>query len=123
VLPMQHAAHRFAVLLPAPGYLTDAQRQERVDIAQRIVALEKPAHTTFEVKFYWAMFRVGEAQLGEDTLIDTDSRTPGLIPAFVLGRDFLSEGYLAPGHPQDVPDRLVVGRDRLTGEASGPHHI
>ena len=35
------------------------------------------------------------------------------MPPFVLGRDYLSEGYLSPGHPQDVPDRLVLDRDRL----------
>jgi phage tail-like protein len=123
LLPMQRAAHRFVVLLPATSQLTEAQRQERLDIAERVIKLEKPAHTTFRVKFYWAMFRLGEARLGEDTLIDIGSRAPDLMPPFILGRDYLSSGYLAPAYPQDVNDRLVLGRDRLNN-AEDPHaHI
>ncbi len=113
VLAMQRTAHRFTVLLPAPSYLTADERQRRRDIAQRVIEWEKPAHTTFDVKFFWALFRVGEARLGEDTLIDLGSRAPDLMLPFVLGRDYLSEGYLAPGHPQNVDDRQVLNRDRL----------
>ena len=113
LLPMQDTAHRFVVLLPASSQLSETQRQERIDIAERVINLEKPAHTTFRVKFYWALFRVGEARLGEDTLIDLGSRAPDLMPPFVLGRDYLAAGYLAPGHPQNVTDRLVLDRDRL----------
>ncbi len=114
VLLMQRTAHRFVVLLPASSQLTETQRQERMEIAQRVIDLEKPAHTMFQVKFYWAMFRVGEARLGEDTLIDLGSRAPDLMPPFVLGRDYLSASYLAPAHPQNVTDRLVLDRDRLS---------
>ena len=113
VLPMQRNAHRFTVLLPAPSTITEDERQRRRDIAQRVIEWEKPAHTTFDMKFFWALFRVGEARLGEDTLIDLGSRAPDLMPPFVLGRDYLSEGYLAPGHPQNVTDRMVLDRDRL----------
>ena len=113
VLPMQRNAHRFTVLLPTPSTITADERQRRRDIAQRVVEWEKPAHTTFDMKFFWALFRVGEARLGEDTLIDLGSRAPDLMPPFVLGRDYLSEGYLAPGHPQNVADRTVLDRDRL----------
>jgi phage tail-like protein len=113
VLPMQRNAHRFTVLLPAPSTITEDERQRRRDIAQRVIEWEKPAHTTFDMKFFWALFRVGEARLGEDTLIDLGSRAPDLMPPFVLGRDYLSEGYLAPGHPQNVNDRTVLNRDRL----------
>jgi len=123
VLPMQSTAHCFTVMLPAPARLTEAQHQEWLEIAQRVINFEKPAHTQFDVKFYWAMFRLGEARLGEDTLIDQGSRAPGLMPPFVLGRDYLSEGYLAPSHPQNVPDRLVLDRDRLTNDESRPPHI
>jgi hypothetical protein len=113
ILPMQGTAHRFVVLLPASAQLTEAQRQERIAIAQRVIDLEKPAHTNFKVKFFWAMFRVGEARLGEDTLIDVGSRAPDLMPPFVLGRDYLAEGYLSPGYPQNIEDRVVLDRDRI----------
>ena len=113
ILPMQRNAHRFTVLLPAASTITEDERQRRRDIAQRVLEWEKPAHTTFDMKFFWALFRVGEARLGEDTLIDLGSRAPDLMPPFVLGRDYLSEGYLAPGYPQNVTDRAVLNRDRL----------
>ncbi|HTP07199.1 MAG TPA: hypothetical protein VMP08_03055, partial [Anaerolineae bacterium] len=113
VLPMQLNAHQFMVLLPASSTITEDERQRRRDIAQRVIEWEKPAHTTFKMNFFWALFRVGEARLGEDTLIDLGSRAPDLMPPFVLGRDSLSQGYLAPGHPQNVADRLVINRDRL----------
>jgi hypothetical protein len=123
ILPMQRTAHHFTVLLPASSQLSDQQRQERLAVAERVINLEKPAHTTFQLKFYWAMFRVGEARLGEDTLIDIGSRAPDLMPAFVLGRDYLSRGYLAPGHPQNVDDRMVLDRDRLGNDTDDLHHI
>lgn len=127
VVRMYATAHRFSVILPAPlrtdvinsaGMLpapvgTDvaAEHQRRLDFAQRIVNLEKPAHTTFDVKFYWAMFRVGEARLGMDTLIDLGSRTSWLIRPLVLGQGYLSEGYLAPDDPIKVKDRQILGRE------------
>jgi phage tail-like protein len=115
VLPIQRRAHRFTVLLPAP--LDDspdgAEHRRRLELAQRIVEAEKPAHTTFEVKFYWAFFRLGEARLGTDTLLDLGSRSPRLMPPMVLGQRRLAESYLAPGYPQDVAERQVLGRDRL----------
>ena len=113
ILPMRRAAHRFLVLLPASKQLSPAERQERLEIAERVINLEKPAHTIFRVKFYWAMFRVGEARLGEDSVVDLGSRAPDLMPPFMLGRDYLSQGYLVPGHPQNVDDRMVLDRDRL----------
>ena len=112
VLAMQRTAHQFTVLLPV--FSTDtfdstAQQQQK-ELTTRIVALEKPAHTVFDVKFFWAMFRLGEVRLGDDTLLDYGSRAPGLLPPMVLGQEHLAESYLAPGHPQDVRERQVVGR-------------
>ena len=119
VLAMHQTAHRFTVLLPTPQ--TDdagtAEHQHRLALAQRIVSLEKPAHTIFEVKFYWSAFRVGEARLGEDTIVDLGSRAPQFLRAMVLGQGYLSESYLTPGHPYDVGDRRVVGRERLRRSA------
>ncbi|MCS6844215.1 MAG: phage tail protein [Caldilineales bacterium] len=97
------AAHRFTVLLPHD--LTAEQRA----MVERIVGLAKPAHTAFELKQYWALFRVGEARLGLDTALGYGSR---FEPA-VLGDTYLADSYLAPPYPFDVPDRIVVARDRL----------
>lgn len=98
VLPAHDAAHRFTVFLPQ-GTLGDQQREARLDLVRRVVALEKPAHTSFEVKFYWAFFRVGEARLGESTVVDLGSRSPELLSPFVLDRHYLGSGYLGDEHP------------------------
>ena len=115
VLAMYGTAHQFTVLLPNVGSETNEEQQQRRSLAERIVNLEKPAHTTFEVRFYWAFFRVGAARLGEDTLLDLGSRSPQLMPPALLGRGYLSESYVAAGHPQNVPDRYILGRDLLNG--------
>jgi phage tail-like protein len=113
-LPMQATAHRFTVLLPVkPGYQDPTKQADALDLVNRILNLEKPAHTTFEVRLYWAMFRLGEVRLGFDTLIDRGSRAPELMTPMILGQGHLMESYLAPSHPQDVRDRQVLGRDRL----------
>ena len=115
VLAMGRTAQRFTVLLPLPAAAAaDAsEQQRRLELAARIVRLEKPADTVFYVKFYWQLFRLGEARLGEDTLIDLGSRAPDLMSPLVVGRGRLTESYLAPGHPRDVADRQVLGRDRF----------
>lgn len=115
VLGMQHLAHRFTALIPFS--LSDAENPDtqlqRLQLAQRIIKLEKPAHTVFEVKFYWALFRVGMVRLGFDTVLDVGSRSSYLIAPMILGQSYLLESYLAPGHPQNVRDRTILGRDRL----------
>jgi phage tail-like protein len=115
VLVMLNAAHRFSVLLPLPQSIppgSDA-RLRNLDLARRMVHLEKPAHTIFDIKFFWELFRVGEARLGEDTLIDRGSRAPALMPSLVLGQGYLAEAFLTPGPPQDTTERYIVGRDPL----------
>ena len=97
VLPAQTTAHRFTVLLPQ-GTLGLKDREQRLDLVRRVVGLEKPAHTSFEVKFYWAFFRLGEARLGEGTIVDLGSRSPELLGPFVLDRHYIGSGYLAPEH-------------------------
>ena len=113
VLAMYRTAHRFTIMLPAaPGLPVDSpEHQRRLDLVRRVAAMEKPAHTTFDIRFYWAMFRVGEARLGQDTLIHLGSRDPQLLPGMLLGRGSLSEAVLAPGHPQNVQTRFILGRD------------
>lgn len=114
-MQMQRTAHRFTVLLPVPLSLAFSleDRQLRLDLARRIIELEKPAHTVFEVKFYWEMFRVGEARLQLDTLIDQGSRAPQLVPNLILGRGFVGAGYLAPPGSEGANDRYILGRDPL----------
>jgi phage tail-like protein len=101
--PIQASAHRFSVLIPE-GLLP-----EEAAMVERIVSLEKPAHTLFEVRRYWDYFRVGEARLGIDTMLGADSR---FVP-MVLGRDHLATGYISPTYPLDVPERFVSDRDRV----------
>ena len=78
-------------------------------MVSRIVQLEKPAHTAFEVRSYWDYFRVGEARLGIDTELGEDAR----FVAIVLGQDTLADGFLADPPPMDATDRLVLDREPL----------
>jgi phage tail-like protein len=116
VLPLRDSAHRFTVLLPmrASADPDDAEGLRRRSIAERVVNLEKPAHTTFDIKFYWELFRLGEARLGEDTLLNLGGRAPQLMTPLTLGRGRLAESYLMAR--QTTPaDRPVLGRDPLAG--------
>jgi phage tail-like protein len=103
ILPMAATAHRFTVLLPR----TRTDHDPAVDsadlaLASRIVALEKPAHTIFDIRFYWAMNRVGEARLGRDSSLGYSSRAPELIAPMLLGRSWLGAGFVG-GPPSSPP--------------------
>ena len=115
VLAMYRTAHRFTVMLPVPPHLrTDIPAQRRrVALARMVLDLEKPAHTVFDLRFYWAMFRLGEARLGDDTVVDLGSRSPALMPPMVLGEGYLAEAFLAVPPDADAPARTRVGRDRV----------
>jgi hypothetical protein len=115
VLPTLAAAHRFTVLLPATGAAgNDEDRRRHLALASRLIELEKPAHTVFDVKFYWALFRVGEARLGYDSVPGLGGRDPALRPQpATLGRSYLGETLVAPGEPPSLPGRFITGRDRL----------
>lgn len=116
IIAMRRAAHRFSVLIPLPKRSrSDAQEQQRRrNLARRVVELEKPAHTVFEVRYYWALFRVGEARLGQDTVLDLGSRSPELMSAMILGQGHLAENYLASAGPDAKSGRLVAGDGRCT---------
>lgn len=108
LLPIQRNAHRFSVLLPVDSVVSDPYvLQARLGLAQRIVELEKPAHTVFDVRFYWAFNRVGVARLGLDTQLGAGSRASELIPDAVVGRAYLGASFVGG------PPRLQ-GRDRLS---------
>ncbi len=64
------------------------------------------------MKFYWELFRVGEARLGEYTLIDLGSRAPQLMSPLLLGQGHLAETYL-PARKEIPGDRAVLGREQL----------
>ena len=115
VLAMHLRAHRFTVLLPVPLVHRDSQiaLAERRARAERVINLEKPAHTSFEVKFYWAAFRLGEARLGTDTIVDRGSRTFNLTQPLILDQAYMAESYLASTNPPDLLDRQIIGRTRL----------
>ena len=94
-------AHRFTVMLPTT---IDEPTRRRVE---RMIELEKPAHTSFVIKQYWAMFRVGEVRLGLDTVLGQGSR----FETFRLGQTALAEGILgAGGAPQFHVPRTTCQR-------------
>jgi hypothetical protein len=99
---IEDASHRFSVLIPEdlPG--------EEAAMVQKIVDLEKPAHTTYDLRRFWDYFLVGQVRLGIDTVLGEDSRFAPII----LGSGALAEGYLESAHPMDVTERTVSDRDR-----------
>lgn len=108
VLPVRDSAHRFTVLLPTPeGVIEPGELARREALADRIVRLEKPAHTIFDVKFYWSLFRVGDVRLGDDTLLGLGSRSPQLLSPAVLGRSYLAESHLGPAR-DDKDGRQIL---------------
>jgi len=100
-------AHRFSVLLPAE------LAPDLAAMAERIVRLEMPAHTGFDLRRFWDFFRVGAARLGIDTVLGEGGRFTPLV----LDRDALAQAYVPPRHPFDIPERFVPGRDRLGSAA------
>lgn len=108
---MAAVAHAFSVLLPISGPQAEAAALARqVDLARRVVALAKPAHTRFEVRPYWALFRLGQVRLGLDTLLGDGSRDPAFAPPLVLGQGHLGAARMAPGSaaPCERSDRLLL---------------
>ncbi|MBM0740401.1 hypothetical protein JOY44_02005 [Phormidium sp. CLA17] len=93
-------AHRFTVMLPTT---IDASTQRLVE---RIIALEKPAHTAFDLKQYWALFRVGEVRLGFDTVLGRG----GQFDTFRLGQSALAEAALGETFPYTLTNRTVIHR-------------
>lgn len=107
-LPMSRNAHRFSVLVPVAPGLTAEERQRRLAQVETVVEREKPAHTDFEVRLYWALFRIGTARVGLDTALGEGSR----LTAISLGAGYLGEGLLAEEYPEN---RRIVGRDPVGG--------
>lgn len=109
VLAMHRTAHRFSVLLPLEDVTSDpAELERRLGLARRIVELEKPAHTVFDVRFYWAFFRVGEARLGLDTQMGSGSRARELVPEAILGRAYVGASFVGGAARPKDGDRLLA---------------
>ncbi len=77
-------AHRFRVVLP------QNIQDEKLAMVQRIIELEKPAHTAFEIQYSGDVFSVGNAQLGRDTQLGTG----GQYNSMLLGNGYLGDSYL-----------------------------
>ncbi len=109
LLPMHSTAHRFSVLLPVDSVTADpSQFESRLGLARRLVDLEKPAHTLFDVRYFWAFNRIGEARLEFDTQLGAGSRAPELIPDAVIGRAYIGASFVGgPSRPRDG-DRLLI---------------
>jgi hypothetical protein len=97
------SAHRFTVLVP------ENLLAEEASMVDRVIGLEKPAHTAYNVARYFDYFRVGEARLGTDSVLGEESR----FVAMVLDRDYLNQGYLYPAPPMDTTERLIADRDGI----------
>ncbi|MGA2829030.1 MAG: phage tail protein [Streptosporangiaceae bacterium] len=98
-------AHRFDVLVPA-GLSADA-----LAMIERIVAVNTPAHASYNIRGYYDLFIVGQARLGIDThLGDSPSFSP-----MVVGQGYLAATYLGFPHPFELTDRIVIDRDRVGG--------
>ncbi len=106
--PMAAAAHRFSVLLPSTGPLADAGTlAQDIALATRVLGLAKPAHTSFDVRQYWALFRLGQARLGLDSLLGQGSRAPELAPQIVVGSGQVGAGRIA-SRPIVPADRVLL---------------
>jgi hypothetical protein len=77
---------------------------ETLRLLERIVELEKPAHTWFDIKRYWALFRVGEVRLGLDTVLGQGAR----FEPFQLGQTALAAGALGATFPYTLTTRTVI---------------
>lgn len=97
--------HRFTLLV------RNDLDEEKLHMVERIVELEKPVHTAFEMKRFWELFRVGEARSGVNTRLGEGLQFTTLL----LGSTHLEHVYLYAPYPFDITNRLVLDRDRLGG--------
>ncbi|MBL8165362.1 MAG: hypothetical protein JNJ61_25490 [Anaerolineae bacterium] len=98
-------AHRFSVLI------SNDLSEDEVEMLDLIIRLEKPAHTSFELRRAWDEFVVGSALLGIDTILSLGIE----FDPFILGDTHIPQGYLVFAYPLDVLDRFAPGRDILGG--------
>lgn len=116
VLPTRSAAHRATVLVPIRLEDSDEERLQRLGRVQRVVEVERPAHTLVDVRPYWAALRVGEARVGFETIVGEGGRYVDLV----LGSGRLAHAATPGGRTWRLDDRVVVGRDRIERSAIEP---
>lgn len=108
VVPIGERAHSFSVLVPVSGPESDLDELNRqLDLARRVVELEKPAHTRFDVRPYWALFRVGQVRLGLDTLLGDEANKAALAQPLVLGEGHIGASRTALRR-EVPPDRILL---------------
>lgn len=100
-------AHQFTVLIPTALDQQNQWNGPDPEVVKKIVDLEKPAHTQFNVENYFAMFRVGEARLGLETILEQGRP----LRDTVLGNDYLAESYLSWPPAWKAPGRTMFGCD------------
>jgi phage tail-like protein len=93
-------AHQFIVVVP-----TDLS-EDKKNLLARLLDLEKPAHTAYSIKQYWALFRVGEIRLGIDTVLGQG----GQFETFRLGQSALAEAALGEAFPYTLTTRTVLAQ-------------
>lgn len=108
-------AHRFTVLVPVEPGQGPTARQALRERVHEVVERERPSHAGFDVQLYWALFRVGTASAGLDTVLGEGSRFTSLV----LDAGAVGEGLLAGNHPWNLTDRWVSGRDGAGTSAIG----
>jgi hypothetical protein len=98
------------VLVPVPLDATTAEQTSTLSRVRHVIEQERPAHTEFEVRAFWAALRVGEARVGMETQVGRGSR---FVPV-AIGATELARSHLRTGRPFDADDRWVVGRNPVT---------
>lgn len=123
VLPMHETAHRFTVLIPATlngkRIESEEEQKQKLRLVERIVELEKPAHTTFDFRYYWNLFRLNEVRLGLDTLLGLGSRDPMLNPGLIIGQSFIGESRIGAAPVEKYAERFVLGSNGLKQNKDG----
>lgn len=80
---------RFSVVILLSETLPEPEELERqIQMIIQLTEQQKPAHTSFEVYFDWALFKVGSAVLGSGTTLK-DVPISRLLPSLILGRNQL----------------------------------
>jgi phage tail-like protein len=119
VMPTSQNASRFTVVVPVQFTDSVTTQTQRLALAQRVAQNEKPAHTDFSVRLYWAAFCVGQARVGLETVVGPSSR----FAAMVLDQSLLAASSLGFVLPWSVRGRVVAGRDQVGVGAGAGRHV
>ena len=108
-LPTRRNAHKFTVLVPTRPDESRDTRDLRLAQVEDIVRREKPAHTNFDAKLFWALFQVGGGAAGARHIARRKQPLCGPYPG--LG---LSGGKPGRRPPTVEPPRPASDRARFT---------